>query len=217
MTLRIQRLLSLLCLCGLSLWPAGLARGQSADEFFHGGAQSYITNNVENARALVDAGLKLYPADEKLKKLDELLKQQQQQQQQQDQNQQQNQNQKQQNQKDQQDQKNQRNQNQPQSKDQQKQDQQKQDQSKQPQKDQGLKDQPKQAQGQKDKQDQQQKPGDDQKDGEQQQASAVPAGQMTPEEAKRLLDAQKGEEKVLVMQPPGKEKPENPEHPHKDW
>ena len=56
---------------------------QSADDFFHGGAQSYLSNNVAGAREEVDKGLKLFPDDIKLKKLDELLKQQQNQQQQQ--------------------------------------------------------------------------------------------------------------------------------------
>jgi Ca-activated chloride channel family protein len=60
---------------------------QSADEFFHGGAQAYLTNNTTFAKEQVDKGLKLYPDDIKLKKLDELLKQQQQQNQQQQQKQ----------------------------------------------------------------------------------------------------------------------------------
>ena len=38
---------------------------------------------------------------------------------------------------------------------------------------------------------------------------------MTPEEAKRLLDAQKGDEQILQMQPSGK--PENQNQPIKDW
>ena len=46
---------------------------QSADDFFHGGAQSYLSNNVAGAREEVDKGLKLFPDDIKLKKLDELL------------------------------------------------------------------------------------------------------------------------------------------------
>src|SRR5258707_607405 len=62
---------------------------QSADEFFHTGAQAYLTNNTTTAKEQVDKGLKLYPDDIKLKKLDELLKQQQQQQNQQQQKQQQ--------------------------------------------------------------------------------------------------------------------------------
>ena len=38
---------------------------------------------------------------------------------------------------------------------------------------------------------------------------------MSPEEAKRLLDAQKSEEQVLQWKPQGK--PENPNRPVKDW
>jgi len=38
---------------------------------------------------------------------------------------------------------------------------------------------------------------------------------MTPEEAKRLLDAQKGNEQVLQFKPP--EKPEDNSRPVKDW
>jgi len=38
---------------------------------------------------------------------------------------------------------------------------------------------------------------------------------MTPQEAQRLLDAQKGDEKVLQFKPDGK--PENINRPIKDW
>src|SRR5882724_6024714 len=59
-----------------------------ADDFFNGGAQFYISNNIPSALEKVEGGLKIYPDDAKLKKLEELLKQQQQQQNQQNQNQQ---------------------------------------------------------------------------------------------------------------------------------
>src|ERR1044072_7921052 len=121
---------------------------QSADDFFHAGAQAYLTNNTTTAKEQVEKGLKLYPDDIKLKKLDELLKQQQQQQQQQNQKQ------------------NQSQQNQSQSK----QDQQKQQEQK--------------KNPNKSKQDPE--PKEDQKPGE-----------MSPDEAKKLLDAQKGDEKLL--------------------
>ena len=39
--------------------------------------------------------------------------------------------------------------------------------------------------------------------------------QMTPEEAKRLLDQQKNDEQVLVMKPRGK--PQDSSHTVKDW
>ena len=47
------------------------------------------------------------------------------------------------------------------------------------------------------------------------QGQPVAAGQMTPEEAKRLLDAQKDNEQFLQLKPPGK--PENPNQPVNDW
>ena len=63
------------------LWLASpTARAQSADDYFNGGAQAYISNNIPQALASVDTGLKQYPDDAKLKKLYELLKQQSQQQ-----------------------------------------------------------------------------------------------------------------------------------------
>ncbi|MDR3378508.1 MAG: hypothetical protein P4M10_07470, partial [Verrucomicrobiae bacterium] len=62
-----------------------------------------------------------------------------------------------------------------------------------------------------------QKPADAQKKDDQQQAEDQPkkAGEMTPEEAKKLLDAQKDNEELLRMKPP--EKPRNPLHAIKDW
>ena len=76
---------------GLIAFMLHRASAQSADDFFHNGARSYLSNNVAGARKEVDQGLKQFPDDIKLKKLDELLKQQQQQQQQNQQQQQQNQ------------------------------------------------------------------------------------------------------------------------------
>jgi Ca-activated chloride channel family protein len=191
----------------ISLLLAGQAvRAQTAEDFFNGGAQLYISNNVPSALEKVEGGLKMYPGDEKLKKLEELLKQQSQQnQQQQDQK---NQNQSQQQQKDQQsqqqksdDQKNQ--QQQPQSSQKDSQDQKKPDEQKQDQSGQKKDDQQKQPE--------QQKSSADKKDGEK---PATP-GQMTPEEAKRLLDARKGDEQVLKLQPKGK--PQDPKRLVKDW
>ena len=102
MTLRLLISLSLLL-----AWQA--ARAQTAEDFFNGGAQLYISNNIPSALERVEGGRKLYPDDVKLKKLEELLKQQQQSQSQQNQQQQQNQ-QNQQSQSNQQQQKNQQNQ-----------------------------------------------------------------------------------------------------------
>ena len=54
----------------------------------------------------------------------------------------------------------------------------------------------------------------DQKDKEQP-AAAAAAGQMTPQQARQLLDAQKGEEMVLPANP--KAKPSDLQRPFKDW
>ena len=157
----------------------------AADDFFNGGAQLYISNNVPAALEKTENGLKFYPNDVKLKKLEELLKQQQ-------------------NSQISQSPQNQR---------------------------------PKNSQEQKNQNAQKQNPADQKKDEqqkqpEQQKSSAekssgekkenqngenqpVAAGQMTPEEAKRLLDAQKGDEQVLQLKPQGK--PEDQNKPVKDW
>jgi Ca-activated chloride channel family protein len=103
---------------------------------------------------------------------------------------------------------------------------QKQDQQQQQQQQQQAKqdqDKQKQQQGQQQKQQeqQQQQAGkqDDQKeqpeDKAAQDAAAYAAGQMTPDQAKQLLDSQKGEEKVLVFRPEGK--PRETSKPFKDW
>ena len=171
---------------GLALASLNVS-AQSADDFFHTGAQAYLTNNTATAREQVDKGLKLYPNDIKLKKLDELLKQQKQQQQQQ-QNQKQNQS----------------RQNQSQSKeDQQKQqDQKKQDEQKK--QDQDKKDQQKQDQ-------QNQKP--EKQDEKQPQKQEPTPDEMTPDEAKKLLDSQKTDEKLL----PANQKKQSDRKHLKDW
>lgn len=195
--------LSLLLLAGSN---AG-AQLAPADDFFHSGAQFYISNNVAQAKSVVELGRKLYPDDEKLKKLEELLKQQQQSQQNQ---QKQDPQQKSEEQKDQQ------------QKDQQKQDQQasqdksadqkKAEEQKQKQSDQQQKEAEKQAE--------QKKADAEKKDGEKQEdqkgeGKPMAPGQMTKEEAKRLLDAQKGNEQFLQLKPT--DKPHDPRRPVKDW
>ena len=177
---RIQILLSLSAL--LLAWQPADAQVAPADDFFHGGAQFYLSNNIPAALERVETGLKIYPDDIKLKKLEELLKQQQQQQQQQ---------------------KNQ-DQNQQQKQDQDKQDQQKNEQQ-----------QSKQDQEQKQKQSQDQQQSK-QSTEEQQQEQPVAAGQMTEQQAKQLLDAQKGHEQVLIFKPAG-EKDKARKKTLKDW
>ena len=87
MTSRLLISLSLLLL----VWQKASAQLAPAGDFFNGGAQLYISNNIPAALERVEMGLKTYPDDEKLKKLEQLLKQQQQQNQQQQNQQQQNQ------------------------------------------------------------------------------------------------------------------------------
>jgi hypothetical protein len=164
---------ALALMCALSfLFVAFPARAQqSADDFFHGGAMFYLSNNIPSAKEVVTNGMQRFPDDEKLKKLWELLNQQQQSQSQQQQPQQQN---------------------------EQKQDGKKQEEKKQEQEE-------KQQQEQKS----QESKGDEKKEQKEMQAHA-----MTPEEAKQLLDAQKGEEQVLQFRP---QEPKNRGKVLKDW
>ncbi len=198
MTLRLLISLNLLLLA----WQNAGAQLAPAGNFFNSGAQLYISNNIPSALEQVENGLKTYPNDVKLKKLEELLKQQQQSQSQQNQQQQNQQNQ--QSQSNQQQQKNQQSQQQQQSQSQQNQQQQDQQQSQQD------KEQQNQSAQQKQQQD---KSG--QKGNEEQKVSAMQGKEMSLEEAKRLLDAQKGDEQVLQWKPQGRPKDQN--KPVKDW
>ena len=168
-------------------WQTVRAQLIPADDFFHEGAQSYITNNVAKARAAVDQGLKFYPDDIKLKKLDELLKQQSQQQQQ----------------------------NQQQKEQQQSQSDQQKDQNKKPeQKDQKK---PEPSPDKKDQKDAQQ-PQKEQKPDESKEPKPDEQGkdgQMSPAEAKKLLDGQKNDEKLMPVS--RKDKPPDQQKAIKDW
>jgi Ca-activated chloride channel family protein len=167
MKLRIH-LLPLLSLSLLLLVvPPG--RAQTAEDFFHGGAMFYLSNNIPSAKQVVTNGLQQFPDDAKLKKLWELLNQQQQSQSQQQQQQNE------------------------QKQDEKKQDEKKQDEEKQQQQDQK----PQPSKGDQKKQDEEMK-----------------AHAMTPQEAKQLLDAQKGEEQVLQFRP---QEPKNRGKTLKDW
>ncbi|MGO8766630.1 MAG: hypothetical protein ACLQSR_16020 [Limisphaerales bacterium] len=198
MTLPLRISLSLLLLAPLA------ASAQTAGDFFDGGAQLYISNNIPAALDKTEQGLKLYPDDAKLKKLEELLKQQQQSQQ------------------NQQNQQNQRNQ---QSQSQQNQSQKNQSQQNQSQQQQSQPNQNSQAQNQQNQQQGQQpnQPNQANQPKAQQAQGQEKAGQdnnqqasaMTPEEAKRLLDAQKDNEQMLQFGPRGNPQNENP--PVKDW
>ena len=182
MTSRLLISLSVLLIAAQKL----CAQLAPAEDFFNGGAQLYISNNIPAALERVELGLKTYPDDEKLKKLEQLLKQQQQQQQQQSQNDQQK------------------------KSDEQKKPDQKQQQN---QKQDSQEQKPDQQKPPEQKKDDGDKPKDEKQD--QQQGQPVKAGEMTPEEAKRLLDAQKGNEQLLQLKP--ENKPRNPLRPVKDW
>ena len=204
--------LHLLLLISLSLLFIGQraqAQFLTADDFFHSGAQFYISNNIPAAKERVTMGRQLYPEDDKLKKLEQLLNQQQQSQSSQSQQQQQ---------KDQQSQSQQ-----SQSKDQkQQQQQQPKDQQSQAEK---QKEQEAQKQAQKKQDEDKQKQAEEAKAAEKDKdnkdadtnevADAKGAHQMTPKEAERLLDNQKDTEQYLTMKP--KDKPEQAKRLIKDW
>jgi Ca-activated chloride channel family protein len=188
------------------LWLGGLsaqAQFLTADDFFNSGAQFYISNNIPLAKERTETGLQIYPNDDKLKKLEQLLKQQQQQQQQNQQNQ-----------KDQQSQSQQGQQGQQKNQDQQQQQQDKQSQE------QKEKEQQAQKEAEQKKEQEKQAQAAEQKKGESgdetnEVAEANGAHQMTPQEAKRLLDSQKGSEQYLALKPKDQPHPQN--HVVKDW
>lgn len=188
-----------LCAAALSLLAVPVRGGaQPADEFFHGGAQSYIQGQKEKAKDQVITGLKQYPQDAKLNAMAVLLqKPEEKPPQQQPQNQQE---------KDQQDQKEQQKDQKDQSQDQQKQSESKPQESKQDQSQPQSQDKPDKS-----------KPNEDQKNGKPaeeseqnagEEAEAMP-GQMTPEQAQQLLDAQKSQEKMLPAKPEAQAPPQN--------
>jgi outer membrane biosynthesis protein TonB len=180
-TLRLSLSL-LLLLTGLS------ATAQTADDFFHGGAVTYLSNNIPGALMVVTNGLQRFPEDEKLKKLYELLNQQQQQQQQQKEQKEQEQKEQEQKQKDEQ---------------KQKQDQQKQPDQKKPE----------------DQKPDNQKSENDKSEGQPEEKKPEPKEgspqAMTAQQAKQMLDAQKGEEQVLPFKPEAKPNQRNKKL--KDW
>jgi Ca-activated chloride channel family protein len=178
--MRLLLLISLSLL--LSSWQTAWAQLAPADDFFNSGAQFYISNNIPQALESTEAGLKQYPEDVKLKKLYELLKQQQQSQEQ-NSNSQQNQ-----------------------------QSSQKNSQDQQKQAGQNKNEQEKQQEQQKASA---QKQNGEKKESQNEQGQPVAAGQMTSEEARQLLDAQKGDEQFLQLKPQGK--PQENHQPIKDW
>jgi hypothetical protein len=177
---------------------------EKAEDYFHHGAQYYVHGKKPEAMNEIITGLKLYPTDPLLNGMVELLKKEEEQQKQQQQQQQQQQDQEKQDQeKQQQQQKQQQNKQQ----DQQQQDQQQQNQQQQQQQQDQQKDR-KDGQGQQKNKAQE---GDQKDDAE----NRAAPGEMTPQEAKQLLDSQKGEEKLLPANT--KEKARDPNKPFKDW
>ena len=194
-------------LCAAALWLLAFpvrAGAQPADEFFHGGAQSYIQGQKEKAKEQVTSGLKQFPEDAKLNAMAVLLqKQEEKRQQQQSQDQQQ----KDQSQDKQQAQQSDSNEQQSQ-KDPQRQDQKKQEEKEQAKQDQKQDQQPDQkSEEQKDEQQKSAenagKPGEPSTEQGNEQAQGIP-GQMSPEQAQQLLDAQKTQEKLLPAKPEAK-------------
>src|SRR6266566_2643454 len=159
--------------------------GLRPEDYFHLGATNYIFDKREEARAATAEGLKRYPNDGRLKGLAGLAAReapsQQQQQQSQSQQGQSDQKQDQQSQKSQQQKEEEKKQQSQQQKEQQKEQQQARQQTNQP---------PPQPQD-----------ASEQKETE----AAAAAGQMTPEQARQLLDSQKSEEQLLPIKPKEKQ------------
>ena len=177
----------------LCIAPLGLG-AQTAEEFFHGGARSYVWGKDREAQTQIITGLRQYPNDPLLNGMAGLLKEKEQQQQQ-------NQNQQQQAQQDQ-----------------------KQESAQQQQPEQQKKEPEQQQAGQKpdqQKQDQQQaqqqtgQPKEKPDENEQEAAATQNLAQMTQEQARQLLDAQKGDEQVLPLKPTAK--PQDRTRRIKDW
>lgn len=169
----MKTFLTILTLCIIVAFQTRAEEVDIDSTYFHPAASMYIHGDLSGASNLVVNGLSLYPENGKLLRLKELIDQQQENEQNQDQNQ------------DQQDQnQDQQDQNQDQNQDQQ--DQQDQNQDQQDQQDQ---------QNEEDRQDEEQQEQDPQQQDPQQQQEPPRAEEMSEDEAKRLLDAMKQDEK----------------------
>ena len=175
-----------------------LLNAQTADEYFHGGAQHYIFGEKQQAMTEVGTGLQRFPNDPKLTGLADLLKKEEQK-------------------------KEQQNKQDSDKNDKQKQDQQKQQQQTKPeqnppdQSDQNKAPNQKQNEPDQAKQDKPQgnAPGDE-KEGEQTEANTgTTPGQMTIQEAQQLLDSHKGQERAMIFVPAQKLK--DAKRVFKDW
>jgi len=199
---------------GLIVLPVCL-RAQTADGYFHGGATNYVFGEKEKAKEEIVTGLQHFPSDPKLNGLFALLKKEEEQKQQQQQNQEQKNDQN----KGQNQHRDSQKKNSDQKKDQQEKqysDEQKKQEEKKKQEQAKKKSDEKKDQQKKEQQEADQKKQDksDQKDQEEPQ-QAFAAGQMTPQQAKQLLDAQKGSEMIIPIRP--EMKPRDSSKPLKDW
>ncbi len=173
----------------IGLMASSAVAQQDPSAFFHQGAWHFLaTNELAQAKLAVTNGLRMFPEDPKLKKLWELLNQQQEQQSKDDQNKEEK--------GDQQEKKDQ------ESKDQKKQDEKKDQEKSKEQQDQQKKD----DASKQDKQQGEEKKGPQPDKGEEQQEGdgapqAAKAMRMTPQQAMQLLEALKGEEKAMPFRP----------------
>jgi hypothetical protein len=191
----------LLSLISLSLFSTA-ALGQSAEDYFHRGAQLYIANKKSDSKQVIETGLQVYPQDPLLNGMAGLLKKEEQEQQ---------------------------NQQQPPKQDEQQKDQKKEEQSGQQEQEKQEQQQQQKQQGQQESQPQPQEGQPEQQPGEQQtgsenqpaeqndQNSAAAPGQMTPQQARQLLDAQKQDEKALPVSPANNKEGAPRNQPVKDW
>jgi len=188
-------------LISLSLLIVGdIAKADTADDYYHRGAQHYVFNEKEEAKLEVETGQLLFPTDPKLNSLASLLKKEEEQKEQQNQKQDQKERQQKQDQK----------KNQEKSEDQKKQEQEQQQQEQ------------KKADEQKAKEQQQAGKKPDQKPesaGNPENKNAQPNQQMevrmTPQQAKQLLDTQKDDERMMIFLPESKTNRAN--RVFKDW
>jgi hypothetical protein len=201
-------------LLSLSLHAAPICFGaDTAGDYFHRGAQFYIWGKKPEAKNEVITGLKLFPDDAQLNGLSGLLKKEEEQQQQQQQNQEQQHDQPKDQSKQDQNQQQQQSQQNQQKNDPSQQDQQEQNQKKDEQQQQKPKPSPNEKQQQQQAAQQAEKSKDDSEQKDRDEAYA--AGKMTPEQARQLLDSQKGEEMMLPVKPEGK--PADRHRPVRDW
>jgi hypothetical protein len=197
------------------------ARADTAADYFHRGAQAYVFGQNEKAITEVETGLATFPTDAALNELALLLKQQQEEQKQQQQQQQQEQQQQQDQQKSEQQQQDSQSDSQdqsnsdPQKSESQEKSDSKQEETSKPESSPDKKDEANQRPDPKDSHANGPDPGQaDPKDAAEN-ATPVAAGQMSPQKAIQLLEAQKEDERMLPVPP--NQQPQRGDRPIKDW